>query len=191
MKKPNDYENTQPFGSFKVLPADGYVCTIKGVFEMESQSGKPMLKVPLDIAEGEYKGYFNDLYLSRKQRAKEGDTVKWSNDGVKYIMILDNQGRTSRDFRTFCDVLEDSGVQVWNADNDFLTKNIVGKQIGVVFGREETEYNGKRSWHTKPRYFIRLEDAREGNYNVPMDKALPEEAYDGFSATDDLDGLPF
>ena len=189
MKKPNDYNDTQGISSWRELPPDGYVCAIMGIAEQTSSSGRPMIKVALDIAEGEYQGYFSDLFESRKSRAKQGDVVKWSNDGTKYIMIFTNEDKCSRDFKSFCEALEASDVKVWSEENDFLINNCKRKKVGVIFGREESEWNGNRSWHTKPKWFTTVENIHEKNYSVPEDKPIPEETFGAFVATDE--DIPF
>lgn len=190
MRMPNGYNETQEYGNYRVLPPGGYVCVIKNVAEHTASSGKEMLKVSLDIAEGDYRGYFMEQYQLRRLSADDASTVKWSNDGTKYVSVLDQKGSCSRDFKTFCACLEDQGIKVWSDSKELMMDNLRNQIIGVTFGREENEWNGKRTWHTKPKYFVRVDDIHSGNFSVPADKPLASEpAFEPYAATSD--DLPF
>ena len=47
---------------FDRLPPGGYVCEMKCVVDMPA---KEYLKIEYDIAEGSYKGYYQELYKSK------------------------------------------------------------------------------------------------------------------------------
>lgn len=195
-KKPNGYEETQEYGGFRELPADGYVCIIKAIEETMSKKGAPMMKVALDIAEGDYKDYFFKQYQSRREQ--DPMKAKWPNDAIKYVMLEDvsgdRAGQCSRAFKSFCGALEKTGYTVWDEQDNFLINNVKGKTVGCTFGREQSEWNGKTYWHTKPQFFCTVEDIHTGNFNVPDDKALPPlqyaETIPGFAAVED-DCVPF
>ena len=195
-KKPNGYDQTEEYSAFTPLPADGYVCVIKGIEETRSKAGAPMFKLALDIFEGEFKDYFFDLY--QKRREKDPMNAKWPNDGVKYVMLEETKGDRiglcSRAFRSLCGALEKCGYTIWDSQENFLFDNVKGKTIGCTFGREQNEWNGKVNWHTKPQFFCTVDDIRNGNYKVPEDKFLSVEeevaAMGGFQAMQ-TDDVPF
>jgi hypothetical protein len=194
-RKPKDYDNVKVGSDFRVLPADGYICTILKAEETESRNGRPMLKVAFDIAEGDYKGYFKDQFDSKKANADEPNSVKWPFSGTKWILFLNNEGETNRDFKSFCTALEDSGTKVWINDT-FDANGLKGAKIGIIFRREEHEYQNATSWRTVPWGFRSVETIEKGTFNVPEDKALPGSIsgtgfaeVDTFSAAEDE--IPF
>ena len=189
-KKPKDYDNVK-VGEPRILPAGGYICKILNAEETESRNGKPMLKVSFDIDEGEYKGYFRDLFKGWKENSDDPATVKWPFTGTKWVMFYNNEGKTNRDFKSLCTALEDSGTKVWINDT-FDVNGLKGATLGLIFRREEHEYNNARSWRTVPVGFRSVKTIEDGNFNVPEDKPLPEPVLtetDSFTALDE--DLPF
>ena len=189
-KKPKDYDSVK-VGEPRILPAGGYICKILNAEETESRNGKPMLKVSFDIDEGEFKGYFRDLFKGWKESSDDPATVKWPFTGTKWVMFYNSEGKTNRDFKSFCTALEDSGTKVWINDT-FDVNGLRGATLGMIFRREEHEYNNARSWRTVPVGFRSVKTIEEGNYNVPEDKPLPEPVLtetDSFSALEE--DLPF
>ena len=189
-KKPKDYDSVK-VGEPRILPAGGYICKILNAEETESRNRKPMLKVSFDIDECEYKGYFRDLFKGWKENSDDPATVKWPFTGTKWVMFYNSEGKTNRDFKSFCTALEDSGTKVWINDA-FDVNGLRGATLGLIFRREEHEYNNARSWRTVPVGFRSVKTIEEGNYNVPEDKPLPEPVLtetDSFTALDE--DLPF
>lgn len=189
-RKPKDYDNVR-VGEPKILPAGGYICKILNAEETTSRNGKPMLKVSFDIDEGKFKGYFRDLFKGWKENSDDPATVKWPFTGTKWVMFYNSEGKTNRDFKSFCTALEDSGTKVWINDT-FDVNGLKGATLGILFRREEHEYNNARSWRTVPVGFRSVKTIEEGNFNVPEDKPLPEKILtetDSFTALDE--DLPF
>lgn len=185
-KKPKDYDDVK-VGEPKILPAGGYICKILKAEETESKTGKPMLKVAFDISEGEFKGYFADLFKGWKDSSDDPATVKWPFTGTKWVLLYNNEGKTNRDFKSFCTALEDSGTEVWR--NGALDANgLKGALIGIIFRREESEYMNERRWRTVPWGFRSVKTIEEGTFTVPEDKPLPPQTFtetDSFSALDE------
>ena len=189
-RKPKDYDSVK-VGEARILPAGGYICKILNAEETTSRNGKPMLKVSFDIDEGEFKGYFRDLFKGWKENSDDPATVKWPFTGTKWILLYNNEGKTNRDFKSFCTALEDSGTEVWK-NGAFDTNGLKGALLGIIFRREETEYHNERKWRTAPFGFRSVKTIEEGNFNVPEDKPLPEPVLtetDSFTALDE--DLPF
>lgn len=189
-KKPKDYDNVR-VGDLRILPAGGYICKILKAEETTSRTGKPMLKVFFDICDGEFDGYFKNMFQNWKAASDDPQSVKWPFTGTKWILFYDNEGKTNRDFKSFCTALEDSGVTVWRSDT-FDVGALKDANVGIIFRREEHEYNNARSWRTVPFGFRSIRTVEEGTYNVPADKALPEQVLsdtDSFEALDE--DLPF
>ena len=189
-KKPKDYDSVK-VGEPRILPAGGYICKILNAEETESKNRKPMLKVSFDIDEGEYKGYFRDLFKGWKENSDDPATVKWPFTGTKWVMFYNSEGGTNRDFKSFCTALEDSGTKVWINDT-FDVNGLRGATLGLIFRREEHEYNNARSWRTVPVGFRSVKTIEDGSFNIPEDKPLPEKVLtetDSFTALDE--DLPF
>ena len=180
MNKPQDYDQTQAFGEYKPLPAGGYVCRIMAVEETTSQNGNDMLKISLDIAEGEFKNRFADMYRSDTRQDK-----KWG--CVAYQLVYDTNGGTNRGFKSFCTAAEESnpGFTIqWGPAFGECFKN---RLIGAIFGREEYIGNdSKAHWSTKPKFFRSADKIRKGDFEVPEDKPLPNQQsaanYSGYPA---------
>ena len=191
-KKPKDYDDVK-VGEPKILPADGYICKILKAEETESKTGKPMIKFYFDIADGEFKGYFREMFDAWKASSDDPSTVKWPFTGTKWIMLYDTEGATNRDFKSFCTALEDSGTEVWK--NDMINvASLKGALVGIIFRREEHEYMNERKWRTVPWGFRSVKAIQDGTYTVPEDKALApkvsiEDITDSFSAAED--DIPF
>lgn len=190
-KKPSDYDSVK-VGDYKVLPAGGYVCRIIKAEETKSGTGKDMLKVAFDICEGEYAGYFMDQFNARKAAAENPKEVKWAFSGTKWILLYNNEGKTNRDFKSFCTALEDSGTDVWKGDV-LDTKNLKDATVGIIFRREEHEYQNVTNWRTVPFGFRSVKTIEDGTFNVPEDKPIVKASdlasLDNFSAAED--DIPF
>lgn len=195
-KKPKDYDSVI-IGEFKVLPAGGYICRIIKAEETKSKTGKDMLKVAFDICDGEFNGYFMDQFQSWKAAAEDPKSVKWPFSGTKWVMVYDNEGKTNRDFKALCTALEESGTEVWK-NGVFNTSALKNSEIGIIFRREEHEYNNQTSWRTVPFRFRSVKSIEAGDFSVPDDKPMPASypgaglaplENDSFSALDD--DIPF
>lgn len=191
-RKPKDYDDVK-VGERKILPAGGYVCKILKAEETESKTGKQMIKIALDIAEGDYAGYFREMFDSWKAGADDPQSVKWPFTGTKWILLYDSEGATNRDFKSFCTALEDSGVTVWKNDI-FDVGALKDAKVGIIFRREEHEYQNTRSWRTVPWGFRSVKTIEDGTFNVPEDKPLAPKAgnydlTDSFQAAED--DIPF
>lgn len=189
-RKPKDYDAIK-VGEPRILPAGGYVCKILKAEETESRTGKPMLKVAFDITDGEYAGYFRELFQNWKASSDDPQSVKWPFTGTKWILFYNSEGATNRDFKSFCTALEDSGITVWK-NNTFDVSALKDANVGILFRREESEYHNERKWRTTPYGFRSVKTIEEGTFNVPDDKPLPPKTFtdtDSFEALEE--DLPF
>ena len=190
MEKPKDFDTARAWGGYEPLAPGGYVCEIIGLDETMSATGKHMIKIALDIAEGNEKGRFMEAY-----RKDTRDNKKWPNSAVAYQLTEDKDGGTHGRFKQFTDCVIDSnsGFEIiWGNGFGACFK---GKLVGVVFGREQYEgRDGKLRWNVKPQFFETVPDIREGNFKVPEDKPVSSyralEAPGGFSEIKD-DDIPF
>lgn len=172
MYKPNDYDSVA-LSNFKELPPGGYVARILKAEERKTSTDKPMLVVALDICEGEYCGYFMNLFRERKKNSNNPLNVKYPNNGMAYIVVLNAEGQTRKQFKSFITSVEESGGHVVWGDN--FCKSLEGATVGVLFGREEYEGNdGKNHWSTKPFFFRSVDKILSGDWTTPEDRPLPE-----------------
>ena len=114
----------QEAGEGKRLPAGKYIAVIKDVQDFPD---KEYLKVIYDIAEGEYKGYYEDL----RKRFPDG---QWIGAYVK------SYKQTALPmFKRFCSAVSKSNGQfifdgnTVNADE----RTLIGKRLGIILGEEE------------------------------------------------------
>ena len=203
--KGSDYESVSGFGQsdFKTLPKGGYICRIIMAEEKATapeKGNKPMIHIAFDIVEGEYTGYFMNLFQSRKKRdAVENPTkeTKYPFEGQAWIMVNDynDPNKTSRKFKGFCTAVEESGTEIWDLNGNLDLARIKGAEVGVIFQDVESEYNGKTSWRAIPWGFRSIESIASGDYFVPDDKPLPTTYGTGFAETDTFsaaeDDIPF
>lgn len=169
MQKPNGYDEARATGEYIPPELGGHYCVIKQVSEISSSTGKPMIVVLFDFCSPDKQnGYFSAAFNSDDRPEK-----KWPFAGTKYILVNDYQdpNKTSRNFKTFCTCIEKSNnyTIAWGG-NDW-GRQFAGKKIGAVYGQEETEYDGKKSMRTLPRYFCKTESVAEAK--IPDTKFLP------------------
>lgn len=192
--KKKDYDEVVGFGQsdFKALPKGGYVCRIIMAEEMMSGSGKPMIHVAFDIIEGDFTGYFMNLYHTRKKANTDPlKEVKYPFEGQMWIPVDDYEdpNKTSRKLKGFCTAVEDSGTAIWNANGVLDLKKIKDAEVGVVYQNVEREWNGETSWRALPWGFRSVETILSGDYYVPDDKPLPTTYNTGFEPTTSADSF--
>ncbi len=167
MKKRDNWDNIESatIGEFKNLPAGGYVCKILKAECGTSKNGNEMLVLSLDIAEGEYAGYYMDGFNARKEKAKDGETPKWY---CKMYQLT--EGNSEKFYKGLITTIEQSNSGYkW----DFDEKSLKNKLIGVIFGEEEYTYNGEIKVNVKPTYTRAIDKIRKGDFNVPARKTAP------------------
>ena len=196
MKQPKNYKETQGYGEFEPLTLGGHICKIMGVKEQKSKTGRDMIVISLDIAEGEQKGYYTDLY---KKDTKPIDQKKWG--CVVYQLVEDNDGNTNRGFKTFINSVAKSNkgfdeTKIW--DEKFC-EYFKDKLIGGVFGREQyRNASSELRWSTKCVSFRDIETIKKG-VPVPDDRYLPDAqpgketsfSFEDMQADTSEDDLPF
>lgn len=192
----NGYEDVQPVmpGEFLKLPADGYVCQIFSSYVTNSRAGDPMLVLCVDVAEGEFAGFFK----ASADRVKNFRAdVKWDNSAVYRQLIFDKDGKTSKFFKGLLACFEKSNSNFKVNPRSFDEKNLRGLLIGFVFAEEEYQ---KRDGSIASRVFVKfprtVADIRNGNFSLPEVKKFsppattqPKDDFDGTSI-DDSD-IPF
>ena len=186
MEKPAGYDEAQSFGEFETLPAGGYKCLIKKVVCEKSQNGKEFLKIGFDIAEGQYKDFY--------QRKFENDTreeKKWSGVWTVFTEGYD-PGTTNPKFKGLITSVEASNDKF---KFNFDEQTLVNKKVGIVFREEDFEgFDGQVHTSVKPFFAVSYEKAEEAK--IPNKKELSDDVLDKIyeaqaEASADNDDLPF
>ena len=158
-----DFDKIEAKGmdDFRSLPIGAYECVIMDArVNHNEQSGKDTFKVSVDIASGEFKDYFRNMY--------ENDTRidrKWNNNAVKYLSYT---GDNVAYFKGFITTVENSNANYkWDWDETKLK----GKKIGLVLGQEEyISQDGTTKLATKLREFRSI--GKIDNIKIPKVKLL-------------------
>lgn len=161
------YDKTKRRKSFQLLPKGAYVVTIKNAKEETWPSGDAVIRIAFDIAEGEYKGFYQTQYDNNTSEDK-----KWPADAVFNLNVPnDNSQQYVWDnWNTFFADLEDSnGGFVFGGD----VKTLKGKLIGGKFHNHQSEYNGNVYDHIQLKWTCPADDVRNGKPGrMPKDKLI-------------------
>lgn len=184
MEKLAGYEEAQALtGEFERLEAGGYICKIVSAKEETSKSGKRMLVIALDIAEGDKKDFFRNRFTENANPDK-----KWPAGGV-YRQMLEGDKAVGY-LKGLMTSLEASNTGFkWDWDE----KKLKDLKCGAIFGEEEYEkLDGSVGTTTKVKFIRTVKAIQDGNFKVPELKKLPQkgEAFDSFGTVAD-DDLPF
>lgn len=168
MQKPTGYDEAKATGIFTPVELGGHYAIIKQVSEKKSITGKDMVVVLFDFdAKDMQAGYFSDSFANDTREEK-----KWPFNGSKYVMVADynDSSKTSKQFKSFCTCVEKSnGFQIaWGGAN--WAAQFRGKKIGVVFGEEEHEWDGKRTMRHVPKWFCEYD--KVPSQSIPQPKLL-------------------
>ena len=167
MQKPNNFDNTSD-GSFVPVELGGHYMVIKKLEEVQSKSGKPMIKVALDFVDPDRQaGYFAKAFKDDVRPEK-----KWPNNGMLYVLTEDDEGKCSRSFKCFITAVEKSNNGFTTAWGDNFGTQFKNKKIGGVYGIVEDEYNGKVTKKRQLRWVCAWDAVATAG--VPDDKLLPD-----------------
>ena len=176
------YDKSKRKKSFEQLPKGAYVIKILGVRrEKNSKNEGEHLTIAFDIAEGEYKGFYNSRF---EQSKANSENTKWPNDAIFYLTIpADNSPQYVTDnWNTFFADLEDSNNGfVFSGDIAPLKNKIIGGKFAI----EQSEWNGKVYNHTKMRWTCVADDVRNDKAGtLPQDKLIAPGSGSGASRPD-------
>lgn len=148
----DDFDKIQPLhaGEFSKLPAGGYVCITKHAEATFNRRNEPMLTLTLDIAEGDFKAFFKDSKYPPKL----------------YQNIL-KDGKISPYFKGLLVDYENSNGGFVVKGTSFDEKLLINKFIGVVFGDEEREWQGKIYTDAKPKFTTSIAKIRADDFKIP------------------------
>lgn len=179
--KRDDYDAVSAYGTGNTmsLPKGGYICKIIKAEEISDKNGRPLVHIAFDIIEGEYAGFFEELFKARKKANEDPlKQIKWPFEGQSWVPVLDYEdaSKTSRKFKGLCKAIEDSGTPVW-AGNELDLKAMEGAEVGVVYQNVEQTYNDRTYWRAVPWAFRNIEAIATGDYFIPDDKPLADTGF--------------
>ncbi|MBQ7563614.1 MAG: hypothetical protein IJT16_06450 [Lachnospiraceae bacterium] len=167
IKQFKDYANTKAYGNFQALPKGGYVARIMGATLKENRIGQ-YVQVAMDIAEGEYKGFF-----TRDYQEQTGEDKKWRCNYLLNVPVDDGSERdgwTKRRFKTFTEALEESNP---GYVFDWEESKFKGLLVGALFNERQYEKNdGTIGTATNLAQVISVDKVRNGDFTLPKDKLL-------------------
>ena len=157
MKKIENFEQVKASGEFDSLKPGGYIGVL---YKAEDESEKEYLKVSFDIAEGEFAGYYKNLYSQFNF---------WGG-----VFIRSYKEKALSMFKGFIKAVEESNVgYVWNWDESTLK----GKKVGLIIQEEEyVPTGGTHAGELRTRLIVQkvvnVETIKSGKYKVPELKKL-------------------
>lgn len=179
------------YGDRKRLEAGGQICVIYSAKQEESKSGKKMLVINFDIAEGDFKGYYMSQYKNAQRDEANPQEPKWRG---KYYIVLEGEGYEGR-LKAFTTSLEESNAgYTWDWNEEALK----GKLFGGIFREEEYLYEGEVRTTAKIWQVRSVKTIKDGEFEIPKKKELKEEQkasttapFDNFVQPITDDDLPF
>lgn len=176
IKRPNNWNEVKEATDRQKLPLGAYVCRVIKAAVQQTDFGE-QLYILFDIAEGDFKGYFDNEYKNNimTNRKWKGVLRQWlpKDDGS------DKDEWTKSCLKSMTAAFEKSNAgYLWNWEESTL----VGRTIGIVFRNEEWEYENKTGWTMKPFKVIDVNAVRAGKFTLPKDKPLKKSADIGYSS---------
>lgn len=164
-----DIDKTKEYGDFQMLPRGGYVCVIKGAKLEERPDRSQVVILAVDIAEGEYAGYYQ-----KDLDAQTGKDKMWH---CRYWLNVPKNDGSERDewdkrkFKTLTTALERSND---GYKFDWDEQKFIGKKVGGLFNYREFETSSGTVGEAPNLAQFRSVDAiRSGDYKIPKDKEIP------------------
>lgn len=185
MKPTTNYDDIQAYKKQERLPAGGYAIKILNAEEENTQYGRK-LRLDFDIAEGDFRGFFQQNYSDQVEPKKWKGSIRLS---CPEDPTDENDRKAAARFKgTMTDIEEANPGFHWDWDETKLK----GKVIGAMFRNKEYDFDGRHGFFTECCWLTRLDIIRDGKYTVPDDKLLSGNA-GGFSGglLDDDGDLPW
>lgn len=161
------------FSELPKLQPGGYVVKILNV-KVESTDWGSRLAIQFDIAEGEFKGFFDKLY---KATPDEWENKKWK--GSMRLSIPHNTGDETKFkkslgyFKSQIQAFENSNANLHiDCERDWDENVLKGKLVGALFNEKEWEMNGNTGWFTQCKRLVPVNDIRSGNFTIPKREEL-------------------
>ena len=163
MRKPDGYDEAKSSSyKSKKLPAGAYEVEILNAAVRE-EYGIEKLILQIDIASGDYKGYFKSNYDYQFKNPRKGQTAKW-----KGIFRQGTSGKYLDYFKSLIKIIEDSND---GYKFDFDEKTLKSKKLGMIF-KDKSFFNddGDEIHYIAADTPLTLDDLYAGNYDFPTSK---------------------
>lgn len=175
MYRPDNWDNVQPFSSLS--PKEGYyIVMIKSAIESISKENKnPILELSIDIAEGEYTGFYTKLgsqFNADKLRKKIYCTE--SESAMPYFKKFINDVEKSNPGYRF----------------DFTPYSLINKKVGFFMIEVPYVYNGKQKTYLKVDDSCLISDVPILNRNLIPREPKAIQGTNQYTTQND-DDLPF
>lgn len=167
IKKPSGYDEAPAYtGESQQLPKGKYVCIVKQAVEKESGNGIRQFVLLYDIAEGEYKDFYQKLFNTDK--TQNPSEAKWR--GV-FRQSMDGKGTPW--LKGAITSIERSNAFTFPWDKKDNEKTLINKKFGGIFRRRQYEADdGRRPIVTELHQIRSLSGLAEAE--IPEDDLLPE-----------------
>lgn len=157
------------------LPAGGYVCEILNVKVEQTKNGQMLIKLQIDIKEGEYAAFYTKLWNSQKNSQFER---KWK--GIYKIFLPLNNGDESKYKRSIAfykgqvnTIARSNGMSEINIEAGYDPDIFKHKLVGVLFRDSQYDVEGKQGFYTEAAFLTTVEKIRSGDFKIPEPKLLP------------------
>lgn len=161
----NVQEKTFGSNAYAPLPADGYVCKILNVKVDKTAGGSQFIKLRIDVAEGQYAGYFQQRFTAD---ASSPYGQKWK--GVYKIFLPKFHGDNNKymdDIAVYKGQLNiiarANNLPEPNIEAGFDPDIFKGCIVGVLF--REAYYRGNK--FTESAFLRDPQDIRSGDFEIP------------------------
>ena len=146
-------------GDSRMLPANGYVAVITAVEDVESRE---YLRFTYDIAEGDFKGFFETDDRVYTHQFVRSYTEKSSGFMKRFLECVEG---SNADFK----------LEGWGNDPD----DLIGKLVGIIVQREDyTNKSGEDRARMNVEGFASATDIRNGRFKLPEPKDSREKRAD-------------
>ena len=171
MLKPSNYDETKITGEYVAPELGGHHARILDLKIAKTRTGKDMLVISFDFADNDKQpGYWMNQYKDDVRPDK-----KWPYGGTNYTICVDNEGKTSRSYKTFCTCWEQSNGKTvqWIEDDSAWCAQFKNTRIGVVFGKVHSVYQNEEKVRNEMRWFC--SDDKVNDVAIPKEKELTEQ----------------
>lgn len=170
IKEFKDFRETQGYGTTPSLDPGGYVTVIKSSTLKENSIGQ-YIEMDIDIAEGEFKGFYSDDFNHQTEEKR------WR--GRFFLSVPKDEDSSpinsyaKRRFKTFTDALEGSNP---GYKFDWDEAKFKGLLIGGLFTNREYKRRDGTIGHTVSMVQVTTVDKiRTGDYTLPPERTVKKD----------------
>ncbi|HIX25380.1 MAG TPA: DUF669 domain-containing protein [Candidatus Lachnoclostridium avicola] len=133
IRKPKGYDEAPAYtGEFQQLPKGKYVCVIRQVATKTSSNGNEQFVILYDIAEGEYKDFYQKMFDADKAQNPSG--AKW-----RGVFKQNMDGKGTPWLKGIITSIERSNNFTFHWDQENNEATLKNKKFGGLFRRRQYE----------------------------------------------------